>query len=79
MTWRNQWLIRFGWCSNGNDKRLLVLFSPGIQLISLFSSQLAETAADGFYIVLSDCPDVLSNAAVCNSRVSCCSPITGKL
>jgi DNA repair/transcription protein MET18/MMS19 len=41
------------------------------KLISLFSSQLAETAADGFYIILADSPDVMSDTSVCNKRVSC--------
>ncbi|XP_062506699.1 MMS19 nucleotide excision repair protein homolog [Corticium candelabrum] len=39
------------------------------KLISLFSSQLGEAAADGFCIILSDCPDVMSNTTVCNSRL----------
>jgi DNA repair/transcription protein MET18/MMS19 len=39
------------------------------KLISLFSSQLAETAADGFYIILADSPDVMSDTSVCNKRL----------
>ena len=68
MIWPNQWSVTVQFIALILCQHLVITL---FQLINLFSSHLAEASADGFYIILSDSPDVMSDTSVCNTRVSC--------